>query len=95
MSSAGQSEKLDGRGAVFCQFGRWEEDAFVPEEKLPSDGLSDVTESLTEGIESCRSVIANYKSLLSSEPSESTLPQRDGNPPQSNELSFKAERSRS
>lgn len=53
--------------------------------KKPSDqsDLSDLTESLAEGIESCRSVIANYKSLLASESSEMILAETEERPDQS------------
>ena len=53
----------------------------MPDEKLSAEGgLSELAESLTEGIESCRSVIANYKSLLSMDPSETASPLDEKDP---------------
>jgi len=47
----------------------------MPDEKPSQTGVTDLTESLTEGIESCRSVIANYKSLLSGDTSQKSTAQ--------------------
>jgi hypothetical protein len=40
----------------------------VPDKKLSETHIDHVNERLTAGIETCRSVVANYKSLLTGDP---------------------------
>ena len=40
---------------------------FMSGEKLPDAELDDVNERLAAGLETCRSIVANYKSLIAGE----------------------------
>jgi len=64
----------------------------VADEKLSAEaGLDRVADSLADGIQSCQSVIANYKALLSSDRSEIPSDGDEERPDQSAPISSKSE----
>jgi len=53
---------------------RWTSNRIVTDRKLPEAKVDAVSEQLQDGIQSCRSVVANYRSLLTGEAPIETAP---------------------
>jgi hypothetical protein len=64
----GRVDETNVRPIGYADCHRWTSNRIVTDRKLPEAEVDAVSEQLQDGIQTCRSVIANYRSLLTNDP---------------------------